>query len=80
MHVILKDPQNQKPVAEACVERSARTCYILFAHSDRLQELVEIVRALKVPEIRLVLPQHDIDGAISQGWEVADDLVVLVHR
>lgn len=80
MHIILKDPITNEIVGVLCIERHASSCIVLQSDIDRLEELVSIARAHKVPEVRVVVPEEGVVELEAFGWKRSDNQVVMVRK
>lgn len=77
MHITLKDQVTKEVEGVLCVSRDTQTCIILQADVDRLEDLVAIARAMKVPNVRLIVPEAAVEELEAYGWVPAPGLVVV---
>lgn len=76
MHIVLKDPRTGEETAIACVERKAQAGIILYADADKLGTITAMVKALKVPDVLIVVPASRVDELLDLGWERSDQVVL----
>lgn len=79
MHVILKDPTTGQQEGLVCIERSTHTCFVLSADIERLNDLVKIAQAQKVPEVFLVVPEAAVQELEDLGWKRADKALLVMR-
>lgn len=77
MHVILKNQVTKDVEGILCIERESQSAIILEGDIERLDELVSIALALKVPVVRLVVPEAAVEQLEAFGWKRTPNLVVL---
>jgi len=77
MHVILKNQITKDVEGILCIERESQSAIILEGDIERLDELVSIALALKVPVVRLVVPEAAVEQLEAFGWKRSPNLVVL---
>lgn len=77
MHVILKNQATNQTEGVLCIERLSKTCFILYADIDRLDELVAIAKSQKVPDVLLVVPNEVATRLMECNWKVKENMVVL---
>ena len=77
MHIILRNQVTSQVEGILCVERETKTCIILQADIDRLEDLVTIARGQKIPAVWLIVPVAVSDQLAAQGWKPLEGFVVL---
>lgn len=77
MHVILKNQLTKDVEGILCIERESQSAIILEGDIERLDELVAIAFAMKVPAVRLVVPAAAVEQLEAFGWKRTPGLVVL---
>lgn len=77
MHIILKNQATQQVEGIICIERESGSAIILEGDIERLDELVAIAFAMKVPAVRLVVPIAAVEQLEVFGWIRTPGLVVL---
>ena len=77
MHVILKNQTTKEVEGILCVERESGTAIILEGDIERLSELVAIALAMKVPIVKLMVPEAAVAELEEFGWKRSPNLVVL---
>lgn len=77
MHIILKNQVTKETEGIVCIERESQSAIILEGDIDRLEELVAITFAMKVPAVRLVVPTAAVEQLEALGWKRSPGLVVL---
>jgi hypothetical protein len=73
----LKNQTTKEVEGVLCVNRETHTCIILQADVDRLEDLVAIARAMKVPNVQLIVPKAAVKELEAYGWAPIPDLVVV---
>jgi ABC-type branched-subunit amino acid transport system substrate-binding protein len=79
MHIVLKDPETGQEQGILCLERKAQTAIVIYSDADKLELLVQIAKAQKVPQIFLIVPSDRADELIDQGWHVAEEHMLMVR-
>ena len=77
MHIILKNQVTKETEGILCIERESQSAIILEGDIERLDELVTIALAMKVPAVRLVVPEAAVEQLEALGWKRTPNLVVL---
>jgi hypothetical protein len=77
MHVILKNQVTKETEGIICIERESGTAVILEGDIERLDDMVKIALAMKVPGVQLVVPEAAVEQLESLGWKRAVGQVVL---
>lgn len=77
MHVILKNQVTKETEGILCIERESQSAIILEGDIERLDELVTIAFAMKVPAVRLVVPEAAVEQLEAFGWKRTPNFIVL---
>lgn len=77
MHIILKNQVTKETEGILCIERASQSAIILEGDIERLDEMVQIALAMKVPAVRLVVPEAAVVLLEASGWQRTPGLVVL---
>lgn len=77
MHVILRGQTSGEVEGIICIERESGSAIILEGDIERLDELVSIAFAMKVPAVRLVVPIAAVEQLEAFGWKRTPSLIVL---
>lgn len=77
MHIVLRNEETGETEGIVCVNRASQTCTVLQADIERLDELVRLALAMKVPRVLLFVPPASVAELESYGWTRVTDLVLL---
>ena len=77
MHIILQNQTSGETEGILCIERESQSAIILEGDIERLDELVRIAFAMKVPAVRLVVPQAAVEQLEAFGWVRTPSFIVL---
>lgn len=75
-HLLFEDTEGNTE-AVLCTERKIGSCYILASTPERVEELVQAAKAMKVDQILMVVDENEVEEFELLGWSIRSNLVVL---
>jgi len=80
MHISIRNEDTGEVDGVLCVDRAARTCIVLQADVEKLDDLVQVAFAMKAPEVFVFVPKAAVKELEIYGWTKSSELVLMSKR